>query len=158
MICHHAPYKAGKLTVFAADALGLCPVAIIRLVGTFIPVISQMAVHFHLQHLFDRAGQQVFQGVLDVLRRLNVILPEQTLDDVPFSLCHWFWFVNFFFSVCHNLRPPMIFCFIIENLFRILRFSFYRIFFILSPFSIEGWWLFFYQLSYLTLTFRPSLS
>ena len=32
------------------------------------------------------------------------------------------------FSVCHNLRPPMIFYFIIEDLFRILRFSFYRIF------------------------------
>ena len=48
----------------------------------------------------------------------------------------------------------MIFYFIIENLFRILRFSFYRIFFILSPFSIEGWWLFFYPLSYLTLTMK----
>lgn len=30
------------------------------------------------------------------------------LDDVSFSFCHWFRFVNFFLSVCHNKRPLMI--------------------------------------------------
>ncbi|MDY2960373.1 MAG: hypothetical protein SOR72_06230, partial [Hornefia sp.] len=38
-------------------------------------------------------------------------LLKQALDNTSFPLSHWFWFVNFFFSVCHNKRPPMILIF-----------------------------------------------
>ena len=47
----------------------------------------------------------------DIDYQIGYRTPEAALDKISFSFGHWFWFVNFFFSVCHNKRPPMILIF-----------------------------------------------
>ncbi len=97
-----------KLAIFTTDTLGFCAIPVIGLSGTLVFTIAEVVIHLCLEHLLYRAGERVFEGVLDVFCGLNVILLQQPLDKVTLSFSHWSWFVNFFFSVCHNLRPPMI--------------------------------------------------
>ena len=66
-----------------------------------------MIIHFSLHHFLDGATQQVFEGILDILGRLDVILLQEHLDDVAFSFSHLYFVYRFLFS-CHNNRPPMI--------------------------------------------------
>ncbi len=86
-----------KLTVLATNTLLPCPIPVIRLTRAFITSIAHMRIHLRIQHFFQCAGKKVFEGILDVICRFNIILLQQSLDDVSFPFCHQFRFINFFF-------------------------------------------------------------
>lgn len=81
----------------AANLLWFLAIAIIGIVGTLILVIAEMFIHFRLQHLLDRTSEKVFQRILDILCRLDIILLKQHSDDVFLSFAHCFSF-----SSSHN--------------------------------------------------------
>jgi len=45
-------------------------------------------------------------GFLDILGGLNVILLQELLDDLAFSLGHLDFMDGFLLSFCHHKRPP----------------------------------------------------
>ena len=90
----------------AVDSLGLVAVAVIVGIRTFRFFITEVVIHLSLHHLFQGTSQKVFQGLLDVLSSLDVILLQQLMDNVPFALRHNYLVYRLLFSSRHNNRPP----------------------------------------------------
>ena len=97
-----------EFTVFTTNSFRLCSITVIRLTGSFITIVSKMIIHFCFKHILKGSGKQIFKCLLNIICWLDIVFLEQSLNKISFSFCHRFWFVNFFFSVCHNKRPPMI--------------------------------------------------
>jgi molecular chaperone DnaK len=95
-----------RLKEAAVDSLGLVAVAVIVGIRTLRFFITEVVIHLSLHHLFQGTSQKVFQGLLDVLSSLDVILLQQLMDNVPFALRHNYLVYRLLFSSRHNNRPP----------------------------------------------------
>ena len=85
----------------AVYLLVLMALAGIVVVGTLGLTVAEVLVHLRLHHFLDGAAKKVFEGFLDVVSILNVILPKELLDEGSFSIDH-FNLVNGFSLLGHD--------------------------------------------------------
>ena len=64
----------------------LLAIAIVRIVGTLIFLISQMFVHFRLKHFLDRPSEKVFVSFFNTLCRLDVVFLKQHSYDILLAI------------------------------------------------------------------------
>ena len=117
-------------SVAGSDPFAFVTIPVIIVVGTLGFTVAEMLIHLSLHHLFDCTTEEIFQGFLDVRCGFNIVFLQQSLDDRPLSFRHRTRLIHFFFLVCHNNRPPMIYS-TIEDLTRL---AIYRLFFTPSMF------------------------
>ena len=49
----------------------------------------------------------VYEGILEVFGRLNIILLQELLDDLLLSISHDYMVCVFLLFFCHHKRPPL---------------------------------------------------
>ena len=90
-------------TSIAADySLWFISVTIIIAIRALGFLIAKMIIHLCFHHFFDGSSEQIFESILDIFGSFDIILLKELLNDISFSLCHYYFVYWFLFSSCHN--------------------------------------------------------
>ena len=81
-----------------------------------------MLVHFGLKHFLDRPSKKVFEGILNILCRLDVVFFKQHSYDIFLSLTH-----RFSFPSCHKKSASCVIISILSQFADFLQTFFQRL-------------------------------
>lgn len=51
-------------------------------------LIAKMIIHLSFHHFFDGATEKVFQGILNVYLKFDIVLLKALTNNLSFSFCH----------------------------------------------------------------------
>ena len=54
----------------------------------FILFVTKVLVHFLFEHILEGASQMVLDGVLEILRRLDIIYTDEIAEELTLSQAH----------------------------------------------------------------------
>ena len=54
----------------------------------FILLVAQVLVHFLFEHILDGVSEKVFDGILEIRRRLDIVHTDEITEELAFFRAH----------------------------------------------------------------------